>query len=164
MEIVQGNRAGVWNVPYISGAYLIKGDLIMHENEKKRPNFIQKLLDADMAFCANLREADVFFYVSNRVNFGHLVDSEGFSTEHLNNELWEISRNRWDWEHRYIHPNYSQSLEENAKLAQPCPDVFWFPVVTERFADEFVAELENYGKWSDGSNNVRQILINYDQF
>ena len=43
-----------------------------------------------MAFCANLREADVFFYVSNRASFGHLVDADGFSTEHLNNELWEI--------------------------------------------------------------------------
>ena len=24
--------------------------------------------------------------------------------------------------------------------------------MTERFCDEFVAEAENYGKWSDGSN------------
>ena len=77
----------------------------MHKDEEKRPNYIHKLLDADMAFCANLREADVFFYVTNRASFGHLVDSDGFSTEHLNNELWEISRNRWDWEQRYIHVN-----------------------------------------------------------
>ena len=25
MEIVQANRIGVWNVPFITGAYLIKG-------------------------------------------------------------------------------------------------------------------------------------------
>ena len=32
--------------------------------------------------------------------------------------------------------------------------MFWFPVVTERFCDELVAEMENYGSWSDGSNSV----------
>lgn len=26
--------------------------------------------------------------------------------------------------------------------------MFWFPVVTERFADEMVAEMENHGKWA----------------
>ncbi len=83
MEIVQKNRIGVWNVPFISGAYLIKGELIRHPNEKSRPNFVHKLLDADMAFCANLREADVFFHVSNRANFGHLVDADDFKTNHV---------------------------------------------------------------------------------
>ena len=94
------------------------------------------------------------FVLFFRVRFGHLIDADEFSTEHLHNELWEISRNRWDWEQRYIHENYSQSLEENAVLQQPCPDVYWFPIVTERFADELVAEMEHFGKWSDGSNNV----------
>ena len=108
---------------------------------------------------ANLREADVFFYVTNRANFGHLVDADNFNTEHLHNELWEISRNRWDWEQRYIHVNYSQGLEENAILTQPCPDVYWFPIVTERFADELVAEVEHNGKWSDGSNKVSLIIF-----
>ena len=156
MEIVNGNRNGLWNVPFISAAYLIKGELINQENEALRPNFIHKLLDPDMAFCANLRDSGVFFYVSNRVRFGHLIDADEFSTQHLNNELWEISRNRWDWEQRYIHENYSQSLEENAVMQQPCPDVYWFPIVTERFADELVAEVEHFGKWSDGTNNVRK--------
>ena len=61
---------------------------------------------------------------------------------------------QWDWESRYIHANYSQSLVENANLSRPCPDVYWFPIVTERFADELVAEMENFGKWSDGTNSV----------
>ena len=157
MEIVQRNRIGLWNVPFISSAYLIKGDLINHPNEKMRPNFVNKLLDADMAFCANLRENDIFFYISNRASFGHLIDAEGFNTEHLNNELWELSRNRWDWEARYIHADYHKSFEENANLSQPCPDVYWFPIITERFADELVAEMENFGKWSDGTNNVSEM-------
>ncbi len=152
MDIVNADRRGLWNVPFITSSYLIKGDFIL--DEKTRPSYIHKLLDADMAFCSNLREAGHFFYVSNRINFGHLVNSDDFSTEHLNNELWEISNNRWDWEQRYIHENYTKNFDDDANHTQPCPDVFWFPIVSERFADELVAEMENYGKWSDGTNNV----------
>jgi hypothetical protein len=66
---------------------------------------------------------------------------------------------RYDWELRYLHPNYSQSLEENAVIKHPCPDVYWFPIISERFADELVEEMEHYGKWSDGSNMVSLQLI-----
>ena len=62
---------------------------------------------------------------------------------------------RYDWEKRYIHPDYWSSLEEGAATEQPCPDVYWFSIVTHRFADELVDECESYGKWSDGSNKVR---------
>ena len=64
MEIVQNNRKGLWNVPFISECYLIQGKLIM--DEKTRPNFVDKDLDADMAFCKDMRDKDIFFYVSNR--------------------------------------------------------------------------------------------------
>lgn len=37
---------------------------------------------------------------------------------------------------------------------QPCPDVYWFPIVSSRFCKEFIEIMENFGKWSDGSNNV----------
>merc|ERR1712241_1397149 len=52
--------------------------------------------------------------------------------------------------------------EENATLTMPCPDVFWFPIVTERFADELVAEVEYHGKWSDGSNNDPRLNGGYE--
>ena len=41
MELIQGNRRGLWNVPFISSAYLIKGKLI-HESET-RPSFARYL-------------------------------------------------------------------------------------------------------------------------
>jgi hypothetical protein len=152
MDIVQNRRKGLWNVPYISSAYLIKGPFI--HDKQSRPNFVQGLLDSDMAFCKNLRENGDFFFVSNRVHWGHLVATEDFSTAHLNNELWEIENNKFDWELRYLNANYSQSLEEDAVIRQPCTDVYWFPIVSERFADELVEEMENFGKWSDGTNMV----------
>lgn len=37
---------------------------------------------------------------------------------------------------------------------QPCPDVYWFPIVNEKFTKELVAVMEAFGKWSDGSNHV----------
>ncbi len=43
-----------------------------------RPNFVHGLLDADMAFCKNMRENGDFFFVSNRVHWGHLVATEEF--------------------------------------------------------------------------------------
>lgn len=69
--------------------------------------------------------------------------------------LYVISFNRNDWEKRYLHENYSLSLEEGFVPQQPCPDVFWFPIISDRFADELVAEMEAFGSWSDGTNKVR---------
>lgn len=40
-------------------------------------------------------------------------------------------------------------------VLQPCPDVFWFPVLTEKFCDELVEEMEHYGSWSGGKHQVR---------
>ncbi len=60
----------------------------------------------------------VFMYVSNRLDFGHLVDPENFETNHVHDELYEVINNRWDWEKRYMHVNYSQSLADNATIMQ----------------------------------------------
>ena len=92
MELVRNDRRGLWNVPYISSCYLISGPLI--QNEKTRPSYSHPTLDPDMAFAKNFRDSKVFMYVSNRVNFGHMVNNENFPVTHLNNELWEIERNR----------------------------------------------------------------------
>merc|ERR1712071_571863 len=80
---------------------------------------------------------------------------------HLSNEMYEISNNRWDWEKRYLHVNYSHSLDTEKQVAMPCPDVFWFPVVTERFCDELVAEMEHYGSWSDGTSSYPRLEGGY---
>lgn len=117
-----------------------------------------------------------------------MVTVDNFETHHFNNELYEIQNNRWDWEKRYLHVNYSQNLDTNLNVTmvgifafvfcsiemfkdflytiffffQPCPDVFWFPMVTERFCDELVGEMENFGQWSDGTNTVsKQGFVNH---
>ena len=63
-------------------------------------------------------------------------------------------------QNRYIHENYTRTLVQGAdEVAQPCPDVYWFPMVTDRFADDLVREMENYGQWSTGSHEVSKILL-----
>ena len=47
--------SGLWNVPYISACYLIKRSVV--DDKRTRPSFISGLLDADMAFCENMRAA-----------------------------------------------------------------------------------------------------------
>jgi hypothetical protein len=42
MEIVQNRRKGLWNVPYINSAYLIRGPFI--HDPATRPNFVFGLL------------------------------------------------------------------------------------------------------------------------
>ncbi len=56
-------------------------------------------------------------YVTNRLTWGHLITVDNFETNHLHNELYEIQNNRWDWEKRYLHVNYSQSLDPNLNVS-----------------------------------------------
>jgi len=93
----------------------VRGDII--HNPKTKPSYISNLLDADMAFCTNMRNNDVFMYVTNRLTWGHLITVDNFETNHLHNELYEIQNNRWDWEKRYLHVNYSQSLDPNLNVS-----------------------------------------------
>ncbi|XP_043236665.1 procollagen-lysine,2-oxoglutarate 5-dioxygenase 1-like isoform X2 [Amphibalanus amphitrite] len=160
MDIVEGRRAGIWNVPYISACYLIRRSVVA--DPKTRPNFISGLLDADMAFCENMRNADKFMYVSNRANFGHLVSVDSFETSHLFNEMWQITENRWDWEQRYLHANYSQALDKDFQNEMPCPDVFWFPLVTPRFCQELIDTMEDFGEWSSGTNEDKRLDGGYE--
>ena len=156
----------------------MQGEVI--HNPKTKPSYIHKLQDADMAFCTNMRASDVDMYVTNRLDWGHLITAENFETTHFNNELYEIVNNRWDWEKRYLHVNYSEGLDTAKEvlmvrstnfqivrqlkyfLLQPCPDVYWFPILTERFCDELVGEMENFGKWSDGTNTVSALVQGVD--
>ncbi|XP_015786267.1 procollagen-lysine,2-oxoglutarate 5-dioxygenase 1 [Tetranychus urticae] len=109
-------------------------------------------MDTDMAFSASLRSQGIFIYVSNIEDYGHLVNSEPFETSHLHNDLYEIYNNQYEWAEKYIHPNYSAVLKEDHIIEQPCPDVYWFPIVTPTFCKHLIEEMENYGQWSDGSN------------
>ncbi|RCN30936.1 oxidoreductase, 2OG-Fe(II) oxygenase family protein [Ancylostoma caninum] len=155
LAIVQRKRIGIWNVPFIATALLINKEKM---KEMKTPFFYDKNLDVDMSFCKWARDNGHFMYVDNEEYFGFLIVSDDFNDivhkGKLHPEMWEIFENRELWEARYLHPDYSKLLEEGQEIEQACPDVYDYPLVSERFSKEMIEEMEHYGKWSDGSNKV----------
>nr|XP_033815273.1 procollagen-lysine,2-oxoglutarate 5-dioxygenase 2 isoform X4 [Geotrypetes seraphini] len=160
VDIVQGKRVGVWNVPYIANIYLIKGHILRMEM-KETNQFILYNLDPDMALCRNVREMGVFMYISNRDEFGRLLSTANYNTSHFNNDLWQIFENPMDWKEKYINQDYSRIFTENF-VEQPCPDVFWFPVFSDKACDELIEEMEHFGQWSGGKHQDVRISGGYE--
>ena len=178
-------------MPHISSAYLIRGDLIRRgwrvksgsqstpeeENEvasqlaeegHRFPSFSSSsdaTLDPEIAFSRSLRSAGVFLFVSNREEYGHLIDPDGYLDEYpgaLFPDLRQISRNRVDWERSFLHQDYKDSLDDHHEIPSPCPDVYWFPLVKPAFADQLVQEMEHFGRWSSGSNQDDRLATGYE--
>ncbi|KAK9401183.1 PLOD2: Procollagen-lysine-2-oxoglutarate 5-dioxygenase 2 [Crotalus adamanteus] len=160
IDIIQGNRIGVWNVPYVANIYLIKGQILRSEMNE-RNYFAREKLDSDMAMCRNAREMGIFMYLTNRHEFGRLVSTANYNTSHYNNDLWQIFENPVDWKETYINPNYSKIFTENI-VEQPCPDVFWFPIFSETACNELVEEMEHFGQWSGGKHHDSRISGGYE--
>uniref|UniRef100_A0A4W4E098 Procollagen-lysine,2-oxoglutarate 5-dioxygenase 1 n=1 Tax=Electrophorus electricus TaxID=8005 RepID=A0A4W4E098_ELEEL len=147
VDIVQGRRVGIWNVPYVSLVYLVRADVLRSEL-KAADLFQSPTLDPDMAFCSKVRDQGVFMYVTNMYNFGRVLNTENYQTKHLHNDLWQIFENPVDW-------------EDNG-CTQPCPDVYWFPIFTEVACRHLIEEMENYGQWSGGGNVDTRIQGGYE--
>lgn len=160
VDVVQGRRVGVWNVPYVSHVYLVKADLL-HTELSGSDLFSLDEVDPDMAFCYNLRNKGVFMYVSNLHTFGRILSAENYQTNHLHNDLWQIFENTLDWEERYIHPNYSRIMRDKL-IENPCPDVYWFPLFSTVGCDHIVEEMEHFGQWSGGGNKDQRIQGGYE--
>ncbi|XP_011815438.1 PREDICTED: uncharacterized protein LOC105524687 [Colobus angolensis palliatus] len=115
---VQG--LGVWNVPYISQAYVIRGDTLRTELPQ-RDVFSGSDTDPDMAFCKSFRDKGIFLHLSNQHEFGRLLATSRYDTEHLHPDLWQIFDNPVDWKEQYIHENYSRALEGEGIVEQVSP-------------------------------------------
>uniref|UniRef100_A0A8C1RPC6 Procollagen-lysine,2-oxoglutarate 5-dioxygenase 1 n=1 Tax=Cyprinus carpio TaxID=7962 RepID=A0A8C1RPC6_CYPCA len=160
VDIVQGRRVGLWNVPYVSNIFLIKADTL--RTDLKDPDlFESETLDADMAFCSKVRDKGVFMFVTNMHTFGRVLSTENYQTNHLHNDLWQIFENPVEWEERYIHENYSKVLKDGL-IEMPCPDVYWFPVFTDVACKHLIEEMEHFGQWSGGGNVDKRIQGGYE--
>uniref|UniRef100_A0A1B6LRI1 procollagen-lysine 5-dioxygenase n=1 Tax=Graphocephala atropunctata TaxID=36148 RepID=A0A1B6LRI1_9HEMI len=158
MDIVNNNRRGMWNVPYISAAYLTNATLL----RKHKPRYDTEKSDPDMAFCHHYRQKGVFMYVSNLEEYGHLVDPDSYDPSRTNPDMYELLTNRQDWEQRYISPQYPENFNPNKTAEQPCPDVYWFPVVTPEFCQSLIDIVETFGKWSNGTNTDNRLTGGYE--
>ncbi|CAK6968723.1 procollagen-lysine%2C2-oxoglutarate 5-dioxygenase 1 [Scomber scombrus] len=160
VDIVQGRRLGVWNVPYVSSVYLMKAGLLRSEL-KDYELFNSHILDPDMAYCHNIRNKGIFMYVTNMHTFGRILSTEKYETSYLHNDLWQIFENPMDWQERYIHENYTHMIKDKL-IETPCPDVYWFPVFNDVACDHIVEEMEHFGKWSGGGNADTRIQGGYE--
>uniref|UniRef100_A0A4W4E0C8 Procollagen-lysine,2-oxoglutarate 5-dioxygenase 1 n=1 Tax=Electrophorus electricus TaxID=8005 RepID=A0A4W4E0C8_ELEEL len=156
VDIVQGRRVGIWNVPYVSLVYLVRADVLRSEL-KAADLFQSPTLDPDMAFCSKVRDQGVFMYVTNMYNFGRVLNTENYQTKHLHNDLWQIFENplRLLFIKILFSPLFFLSI-------QPCPDVYWFPIFTEVACRHLIEEMENYGQWSGGGNVDTRIQGGYE--
>lgn len=89
-------------------------------NDATRPSYSEGDMDPDMAFAYSNRARDIFMYVTNRLDFGHLVNNDNYDTTLTNPDIYQIFDNKLDWEKRYIHENYSLSFKDNATHYQVC--------------------------------------------
>ncbi|XP_073327135.1 procollagen-lysine,2-oxoglutarate 5-dioxygenase 1 isoform X1 [Pagrus major] len=160
VDIVQGRRVGVWNIPYVSSVYLVKGSLLRSELTESKL-FNSHILDPDMAYCHNIRNKGIFMYVNNMHTFGRILSTENYQTVHLHNDLWQIFENPVDWQERYIHENYTYIMKDKL-IETPCPDVYWFPIFSDVACDHIVEEMENFGDWSGGRNTDPRIQGGYE--
>lgn len=115
-----GTFRGVWNVPYISQAYVIRGETLRTELPQ-REVFSGSDTDPDMAFCKSLRDKvsravgpnagvlagshlvcpshtlpplqGIFLHLSNQHEFGRLLATSRYDTDHLHPDLWQIFDN-----------------------------------------------------------------------
>lgn len=101
-------------------------------------------------------------FATNYDFYGHLVNNEEFDITRTRPDFYELFTNQIDWEKRYIHPEYAKNLEKDHVPEQPCPDVYWFPIGKDIFADSLVDIVEGYGIWSDGSNNDKRLQGGYE--
>lgn len=98
----------MWNVPFISDCYLVNATLI--NNKETRPSYAVGELDPSMSFSFSNRDKNIFMYLSNRLEFGHLVSADNFDTKLTNPDMYQIFDNKLDWQKRYIHEDYAENL------------------------------------------------------
>uniref|UniRef100_A0A1I8JKP9 Fe2OG dioxygenase domain-containing protein n=2 Tax=Macrostomum lignano TaxID=282301 RepID=A0A1I8JKP9_9PLAT len=168
LDIVSDARRGLWNVPYVSAAYLINrraAQILLKAGAFDPKRLAASGIDYDIDFASIARSKNVFMHVLNTLPFGHLTDNSNTTRLHASNDLWEIWANPVDWEHKYMHPDYWRFASDDAQLGdfeQPCPDVFWLPLVTPSFCHDLVAVMESFGRWSDGTNTDPRLEGGYE--
>lgn len=158
LALVQRQRKGVWNSVFISSVYLIKKEVL----RKIHGSYGPSEFDPDMAMSKFLRENGIFMYATNVHEFGRLLETENYPTDHVHNDLWELFDNKVDWEEKYIHPNYSQNSNLSVSIEEPCPDVYWFPLVSDTFAKHLIEEMEQFGEWSGGKHEDKRLSGGYE--
>ncbi|CAF5195634.1 unnamed protein product [Rotaria magnacalcarata] len=114
MDFINYKKMGLFNVPHIAHSYLINGSFL----QRFTPTYVDAQIDPDVKLCQSLRDAGYFMYITNELNYGHLIDTDNFNISLIQPELYEIFNNVKDWKARYLHPDYHKALEKDAIIEQ----------------------------------------------
>ena len=149
-QILNREREGCWNVPYVTGIFLIKKkvfDSIPHI-------FDGKGTDLDMSFCENVRNAGIFMYLINYKEYGTICKNVEV-TLHSYDECVD------EWEQKYLHPEYYKNMTDLKKLniVEVCGDAFNFSLFSEIFCKELIELCNKHGEWSPGKNNHTDLRL-----
>lgn len=104
-------------MPFITNIYLVNSSLL-EKYARSQFTYNKPNTDPDMAFCSFLRDQDVFMYVTNIYDFGHLVNPESFDVTIAEPEMYQIFDNEQDWEARFIHDEYPEIFNPDHKDQQ----------------------------------------------
>lgn len=152
-DIVNGIKKGCWNIPYITGIYLVKRQVIIdHANI-----FTENIeMDVDMRFCHYLRTHDIPMYVTNKSNYGY-IENELTPDYPIDKPtkitIFDISYGA-DWEAKYLHPQYycNKNSLDKIEYNELCDGIYTFPLFSKDFCIEMIQLAEKYGKWSKGKD------------
>lgn len=70
LDIVEYNKRGIWNVPYITGAILFNRAPIENWDLLRENKYASHI---DMALCHNMRRETLFMYVTNNQHYGYII-------------------------------------------------------------------------------------------
>uniref|UniRef100_A0A8C9JGU9 procollagen-lysine 5-dioxygenase n=1 Tax=Panthera tigris altaica TaxID=74533 RepID=A0A8C9JGU9_PANTA len=141
-------------LPIHRKAYVIRGETLRTELPQ-REVFSGSDADPDMAFCKSLRDKGIVLHLRNQQAFGRLLATPRYDTDHLHPDLWQIFDNPLVTKHP---PGPVAPLLSS----QPCPDVYWFPLLSDQMCDELVEEMEHYGQWSGGRHEDSRLAGGYE--
>jgi len=143
MEIVNEQRRGLWNVPYINGVIMMQRRVVEHNTDM----YQKGVGDAEMKMCQTLRDRGWFMYVDNLEKWGFYGHGEEVT---LLDYLQPDKKSAW--EQKYLHPEY---LEKGIRFSsrEVCTDAYTFPLFSSDFCQEIISLAEKHGQWSEGGES-----------
>lgn len=163
-SIINSERKGVWNVPYITSAFMISRKCILQNLDLYQFNGVG---DIDMTVCECLRRRGWFMYVDNLINWGSwLTQSRNIDIQNISDvQLFDYMNDNSHilnlWEKKYLHPLLLEHRNNvNTVIQEVCNDAFVFPLFNKTFCQEVIQLVEKNNKWSKGGDSHYDPRIN----
>ncbi len=162
MEIVKYKRVGQWIIPEVKYPILIQGHVIprlLNKSSGLYPKSMSKM-------CQALEKEKIHIILDNQHAFGHIGNKMPMRGKPAckHRDLFAITRNQYMWEKKYLHPDFWKAVSSDTKVEEPCPGVFWFPLVSEQFCKDIIEEVNCLDIWSSGSKNDKRVKGGYEAY